>query len=87
MLGGGLIITSVSAGENSTAYPFKPLRVVASSAGGSADSVARLLGLKIAANLGQPLVIDNRGGSGGIVPRTSDCAVSQSTSQLRWHGA
>ncbi len=67
MLGGGLIITSVSAGENSTAYPFKPLRVVASSAGGSADSVARLLGLKIAANLGQPLVIDNRGGSGGIV--------------------
>ena len=50
------------------AYPVKPLRmIVAQSAGGNADIVARAVGQKLAAALGQPLVIDNRGGGGGII--------------------
>jgi len=50
------------------AYPAKPLRmIVAQSAGGNADIVARAVGQKLSAALGQPLVIDNRGGGGGII--------------------
>jgi tripartite-type tricarboxylate transporter receptor subunit TctC len=36
-------------------------------AGGGADYVARVAGQKIGAALGQPVVIDNRGGAGGAI--------------------
>ncbi len=50
------------------AYPGKPIRlIVAQSAGGNADIVARAVGQKLGAALGQQLVIDNRGGGGGII--------------------
>jgi len=55
------------------AYPNKPVRViVAFAAGGFADSVARQIGQKLSDRLGQPFVIDNRGGAGGnIAARTA----------------
>ena len=50
------------------AYPNKPVRViVAFAAGGFADSVARQIGQKLSDRLGQPFVIDNRGGAGGNI--------------------
>jgi tripartite-type tricarboxylate transporter receptor subunit TctC len=49
-------------------YPTKPVRViVAFAAGGFADGVARLIGQKLTERLGQPVIIDNRGGAGGSV--------------------
>ncbi len=49
-------------------YPTKPVRVVvAFAAGGLADGVARMTGQKLSERLGQPVVIDNRGGAGGNI--------------------
>ena len=50
------------------AWPSKPVRVVvAFPPGGIVDTVARQLQPRLQAALGQPVIIDNRGGAGGTV--------------------
>ena len=49
-------------------YPGRPVRlVVAQSAGGNADFVARAYGQRLAERLGQQFVVDNRPGGAGII--------------------
>jgi tripartite-type tricarboxylate transporter receptor subunit TctC len=49
-------------------YPNKPIRwIVPWPAGGGADILARLISSKVSEGLGQPLVIDNRGGAAGNI--------------------
>jgi len=49
-------------------YPERPIRlIVPFPAGGAVDAVGRLLGNAISPRLGQPVVIEDRGGAGGIV--------------------
>src|SRR5215475_10180171 len=49
-------------------YPSKSIQlIVPFAAGGAVDGVARVLGNVLAANLGKPVVIDNRGGAGGVI--------------------
>ena len=49
-------------------YPTKPVRVIVPFApGGGSDILARQLVPKLNEYLGQPFVIDNRGGAGGLV--------------------
>ena len=51
-----------------TAYPNKPIRmVVPFAAGGATDVLARVLGQKMSAGLGQPIIIDNKPGAAGII--------------------
>jgi len=50
------------------AWPSKPVRVIVSyPPGGGADAVARMLGPKLSEGLGQPVLIENRQGSGGAI--------------------
>jgi tripartite-type tricarboxylate transporter receptor subunit TctC len=50
------------------AYPTKPIRmIVPFPAGGPVDQTARLLGTKLGSSLGQSVIIENRGGAGGLL--------------------
>lgn len=49
-------------------YPVRPLRlIVPAPPGGSTDLLGRVIGGKLGEALGQQVVVDNRGGAGGIV--------------------
>ena len=75
-LAGALLSPGVHAQDSSrsaaqkpaAAYPSKPIRfVLGFPPGGASDTMARLLGTRLAENVGQPLVIDNRPGAGGNI--------------------
>jgi len=49
-------------------YPSRPVTIVVPfSAGGALDAMARVIGSKMAASMGQPMVIENRAGGGGAL--------------------
>ena len=54
--------------QSSAGYPNRPLRfIVPYAAGGNGDIVARIIAQKLIAQIGQQIVIDNRGGAGGNI--------------------
>jgi tripartite-type tricarboxylate transporter receptor subunit TctC len=64
-LGGAAVLPAAGAAE---IFPSRPIRlVVPFPAGGGTDIVGRLLGQRLHESLGQPFVIDNRGGAGGTL--------------------
>lgn len=67
---GACAATAVAAQSPSTgsgqAYPVKPIRMISPYApGGGSDTLARVLGQKLAETIGQPVVVDNRPGAAG----------------------
>jgi tripartite-type tricarboxylate transporter receptor subunit TctC len=49
-------------------YPNKPIKLIVPYAAGiSPDVIARVIGEKLGAALGQPLIVDNRAGAGGMI--------------------
>jgi tripartite-type tricarboxylate transporter receptor subunit TctC len=60
--------TATSAGAQSTqSWPNRPLTMVAPfAAGGSTDAIARIVADGLSSQLGQPVIVDNIGGAGGM---------------------
>jgi tripartite-type tricarboxylate transporter receptor subunit TctC len=66
LLGAAVSLPSVFAAAQT--FPTRPIRlIVPFPAGGGTDIVGRVLGQKLHESLGQPVVIDNRGGAGGTL--------------------
>src|SRR5713101_286613 len=54
--------------QEATVYPVRPVKIVVSvPAGGGVDTVARIFAAGLQPRLGQPFVIENRGGGGGNI--------------------
>lgn len=60
----GLLITGMGAASAQT-YPVKPIRIIASDAGGGSDIATRIIAQSITAPLGQPVLVENR--AGGVI--------------------
>jgi tripartite-type tricarboxylate transporter receptor subunit TctC len=65
---GGAAMMFPAAARAAEPFPSRPIRlIVPYPAGGGTDIVGRVLGQKLHESLGQPVVIDNRGGAGGTL--------------------
>jgi len=63
-----LVATALAASAHAQAWPSKPLRLVVPFApGGSSSIVARTFAAEMEKGLGQSIVVENKGGGGGIV--------------------
>lgn len=65
-----LAVLALFVAESATAqgYPQRPIKIIVGSPPGqSVDVIARLLGPPLSQSLGQPIVVDNRAGAGGVI--------------------
>src|ERR1700680_2774446 len=67
-LASALAIALAAGATRAEDYPSHPIRlIVPYAAGGGADSVARIVAKRVSENVGQPILIENRGGAGSII--------------------
>lgn len=58
----------LASAQSSASYPNRPIRfIVPFSPGGPSDQIARLITPKLGELMGQPFVVENRGGAGGSI--------------------
>ena len=63
-----LVLTALAATGWAQTFPSRAIRIVVpNGAGGGADLTARTVGQKISETLGQPVIIDNKPGAGGVL--------------------
>jgi tripartite-type tricarboxylate transporter receptor subunit TctC len=70
----GFLLTCCASSAQAQSYPDRPIRLIVSIAAGSVtDVIMRASSAELGAQLGQPLIIENRGGASGIIAAQS-CA-------------
>ncbi|MGZ5711645.1 MAG: Bug family tripartite tricarboxylate transporter substrate binding protein [Burkholderiales bacterium] len=52
---------------NAQPFPTKPIRMVTSQPGNGFDIASRIIAERLTGTLGQPVIVDNRGGAGGVI--------------------
>ena len=63
-----ILLSGAAQAAEPLAYPTKPIRIIVPfAAGGGVDATARVIGEQISKKLGQPVVIDNKPGAGGLI--------------------
>ena len=64
----GLVVVCCAASAQAQSYPDRPIKLIVSIAAGSVtDVIMRAAANELQATLGQPLVIENKGGAAGIL--------------------
>jgi tripartite-type tricarboxylate transporter receptor subunit TctC len=64
----GLLLLCAASGTHAQTYPDRPIRVIVGIAAGSVtDVIVRAAAQELQPRLGQPLIIENRGGASGIL--------------------
>ena len=62
------LMKQAAAADALKSYPNRPIRVIVPQTAGSAlDTLARIFAVKVSEMLGQQMVVDNRGGAGGLL--------------------
>jgi tripartite-type tricarboxylate transporter receptor subunit TctC len=60
-------LAAIANAQSGQDYPRRPIRVVTAEPGGGNDFAARVIVQGIGSRLGQPVIVDNRGGAGGLI--------------------
>lgn len=64
----GLLALALGQQALAQAFPSKPIKIIVPfPAGGTTDIVARIVGQRMSESMGQPVLVDNRGGAGGAI--------------------
>ncbi|WP_114639009.1 Bug family tripartite tricarboxylate transporter substrate binding protein [Polynucleobacter necessarius] len=66
------LVTSLSIQAQTATYPVKPIKLIAPvAAGGGLDNIARAVAEKLSRSIGQPVIVENMGGSGAIASQAT----------------
>src|ERR1051325_10721870 len=64
----GLALIATAAATEAQNWPDRPIKFISSqAAGGGTDVIGRLMGDRLAARVGQPIVFENRPGGGNVI--------------------
>ena len=69
--GAALGLPTLAAGQSAANWPSKPVRVIVPfGAGGTADIIGRIIAQQLSIQLGQPFVVENKGGASTTIGAT-----------------
>lgn len=72
-----LVAAALPLGSAAQPYPSKPIRLlVPFTPGGSQDVIGRLLAQKVSESTGQPVVVENKAGAGGLIATQEEARAS-----------
>jgi tripartite-type tricarboxylate transporter receptor subunit TctC len=64
----GIVLFLFASASFAQAFPAKPVRIIVPfPAGGTTDIVARMIGQRMSETMGQPVLVENRAGAGGLI--------------------